>query len=93
MSLTRRGRAVVLLATMLLAFTGISVARTVSNAGTTTTHVVTHSITVRPGETLWQIAERIAPNTDPRDTIDALRDLNAIGPQGLIAGQRLLLPG
>jgi hypothetical protein len=93
MKLTRRGRAVVVLAFSLTAFLGVSVAHTVSQAGTQTSHPSTRAITVRPGETLWEIALRIAPNTDPRDTVDRLRDLNTLGPWGPTAGQRLIIPG
>lgn len=33
--------------------------------------------TVRQGDTLWQIAERVAPDRDPRDVVDAIRRLKA----------------
>ena len=29
---------------------------------------------VQPGDTLWSIAERIAPDEDPRSVVDELRD-------------------
>ena len=44
--------------------------------GTTTTaserspHVT--SVIVRPGDTLWSIARRVAPKSDPRGVVDAL---------------------
>jgi Tfp pilus assembly protein FimV len=44
--------------------------------GTTTTaserspHV--NSVIVQPGDTLWSIAHRLAPNADPRQVVDAL---------------------
>lgn len=49
-------------------------------------------VTVRPGDTLWAIAERVAPGTDPRAEVDQLRRLNGLaGPQGvqLVPGQVL----
>jgi Tfp pilus assembly protein FimV len=44
---------------------------------------------VQPGDTLWSIAERIAPDRDPRPVVDALRRANG-GPD-LQAGDRLRL--
>jgi Tfp pilus assembly protein FimV len=29
---------------------------------------------VQPGDTLWSIAQRVAPERDPRAVVDALRD-------------------
>jgi hypothetical protein len=93
MRLTRRGRIVVVAVFSVTAFFGVSAVRTASQATTQTSHPSTRAITVRPGETLWQIAVRIAPDTDPRDTVARLRDLNSLGPWGPIAGQRLIIPG
>jgi nucleoid-associated protein YgaU len=42
---------------------------------------------VQPGDTLWSIAEAIAPDSDPRPVVDALRDANG-GPT-LHPGDRL----
>ncbi len=50
------------------------------------------SVTVSPGETLWDVAERFeAPGADPRAYVDRLVALNHLsGP--VRAGQRLRLP-
>jgi hypothetical protein len=45
---------------------------------------------VRPGDTLWSIAAAIAPESDPRPVVDALRDANGGGPE-LQVGQRLVI--
>lgn len=50
-------------------------------------------VTVYSGESLWQIAQRVAPNTDPRDFIDAIMQVNALKSANVSAGQRLVLPG
>jgi len=42
---------------------------------------------VQPGDTLWTIAERIAPGDDPRPIVDELRDRN--GDSELQVGDRL----
>lgn len=49
-------------------------------------------ITVHNGETLWQIAERVAPNQDPRDTVEAIVTLNNLTQSTLQPGQRIALP-
>ena len=50
-------------------------------------------VTVYSGESMWQIAERVAPETDPRDFIDALMQANNLTSVNVNAGQRLILPG
>jgi hypothetical protein len=50
------------------------------------------SVVVKPGQTLWEIAGRYAPDgTDMRAYIDAVARLNDLGPV-LQSGQRLKLP-
>ena len=49
-------------------------------------------VVVQSGQTLWQIAQRIAPNADPRDTVDFLRTLNGLGAEPLRAGLALRIP-
>jgi LysM domain len=44
---------------------------------------------VQPGDTLWSIASEIAPDRDPREVVDALREANG-GPE-LEVGDRLTL--
>ncbi len=44
---------------------------------------------VQPGDTLWSIAEQVAPDADPRAVVDALREANG-GPM-LDVGTRLTL--
>lgn len=45
---------------------------------------------VRPGDTLWSIAEKLDPGGDPRDLVDRLAD--AAGGSTLVPGQRIELP-
>jgi nucleoid-associated protein YgaU len=52
--------------------------------------VVGETYVVRPGDTLWSIAAAVAPESDPRPIVDALRDANG-GPH-LEVGQRLSVP-
>ena len=48
------------------------------------------SYVVRSGDTLWSIAAAIAPNSDPRPVVDALRDANGGRPE-LQVGERLVV--
>jgi nucleoid-associated protein YgaU len=49
-----------------------------------------HTVVVRPGDTLWGIAHRMAPNDDPRPIVDALTTVYGPGP--LTPGETLRLP-
>jgi hypothetical protein len=47
------------------------------------------AVTVRPGDTLWSIASRIAPQRDPRLTVSALEQLNHLDTPAVLPGQVL----
>lgn len=47
------------------------------------------TVTVQPGDTLWSIAARVAPGTDPRAEVDALQRINRLGGPALVPGQVL----
>lgn len=89
--LTRRGRAAVaglvlaLAAALLLAaWSGAPSAPVRSTPSATTPWV-----TVRAGDTLWDIAARVAPRRDPRLEIASLQRLNHLGGVQLRPGQLL----
>ncbi len=50
------------------------------------------TVTVSPGESLWSIAQEVAPAADPRDVVDAIVRLNALDGATVAAGQRLSIP-
>jgi len=50
------------------------------------------TVTVSAGDSLWSIAEEVAPSADPRDVVDALTRLNALDGVGLVPGQELAIP-
>jgi Tfp pilus assembly protein FimV len=52
----------------------------------TTTYVV------QPGDTLWAIAVRSAPATDPRVVVDRIDAINGLAGRPLEPGQALLVP-
>lgn len=49
-------------------------------------------MTVVPGDTLWAIAVRIQPDTDPRAVVQALSEVNGLDSPVIQPGQRLILP-
>jgi hypothetical protein len=89
--ITRRGRLAltaavslpVLAASILLASPG---AQAGSEAGEPEVY------TVLAGESLWDIAEAIAPNEDPRAVIDQIRSANGLSGAEVFPGDRLNLP-
>lgn len=93
--LTRRGRTVLvlLLASLLLAAISIGGGRTqaagVVSEGERTT---LQTITVQPGESLWSVAQRVAPDNDPREVVAQIRRLNDLESSSLQVGQLLVLP-
>ncbi|MET0590914.1 MAG: hypothetical protein ABWZ77_07045 [Naasia sp.] len=49
-------------------------------------------VTVSAGESLWDVAERIAPTADPRDVIADIERLNGLESSGVAAGESLAVP-
>ena len=96
--LTRRGRMLrsVLLAVLVLAAVlaaavmwGPSVVAT-SGAGEP---VPVRTVTVQPGQTLWDIADDSGIGGDPRDVVREIQDLNALSDAGALqVGQQLAVP-
>jgi cbb3-type cytochrome oxidase subunit 3 len=49
-------------------------------------------VTVEKGDTLWEIALRYYPHTDPRKPVAAIKNLNNLKTSVIYAGQKLRLP-
>jgi hypothetical protein len=47
---------------------------------------------VEPGDTLWSIATRSAPDRDPREVVHLIVELNDLDTVSLVPGQRISLP-
>ena len=47
---------------------------------------------VQLGETLRDIAERSAPNSDPDAVVERIRELNRMADQHVVPGQQLIVP-
>jgi LysM domain len=97
----RRRRLIVLVAAVLVAVGAVAGVRALSSLASVpsspdpapldggSTPVAGQVYVVQPGDTLWSLAQRIAPDRDPRPVVDALRRANG-GPD-LQAGDRLRL--
>jgi Tfp pilus assembly protein FimV len=88
----RRRRLVVLVAGVVLAFSLAGAAQLVSGLASVEESPRPEPISggeyvVQPGDTLWSIAARLAPDDDPRAVVDALRAAN--GGADLQVGDRL----
>jgi LysM repeat protein len=91
--LTRRGRAVVVMAALVLVllagfFLG-SVAVGTDEAGQAP---ATEIIMVEPGQSLWSISSELTTEGDVRSTMREIERLNALDTVALSAGQKLRVP-
>ncbi len=93
--LTRRGRALLVLVLAVVLLSAFSLGRAGSQAadvaGAAGAAAPT-STTVQPGDSLWTVAERIAPAHDTREVIAQIQRLNDLDTATLQVGQLLLLP-
>lgn len=94
--LTRRGRVVVLAVLVAVLFAAFSLGRSASQAspptGLSSPAPAQNIVTVQAGESLWTMAQRVAPDNDPREVVAQIRDLNGLASAQLVPGQQLLLP-
>jgi hypothetical protein len=93
--LTRRGRMVFTTLAALPVLVGVAVFALnggQASAGNTSADVHFQTVTIQPGETLWQLAEETAPNADPRDFVQDVVSLNALDGSGVQAGEQLAIP-
>ena len=101
--LTRRGRivfttlAAIPLAAVALALAlngGIAAAEGAHAGAAAVADVTTvfDYVTIQSGQSLWQLAETIAPTSDPRDVIAEIVSLNQLPSENVQPGQRLALP-
>ena len=86
----RRRLAAALVVVALAAFVSGPVANAVglreAPAAGATTYVV------RPGDTLWSIASRLQPGTDPRFVVDRIARANDLDVGALVPGQQVTIP-
>ena len=96
--LTRRGRLVVTAAAVLIvgaiSMTLAGVAQATGHSAATAAHAregVT-KVLVRPGQTLWSLAEQYAPDADTRLVIQEILQLNSMSTDQVQPGQLLWVP-
>jgi LysM domain len=91
--LTQRGRLVVVLAVLGLAYGAMTMMSAPAASTGQVRHVRAQTVVVNPGETLWDIAKSVAPGSDPRAVVADIVDLNALADPGAIrVGQPLDIP-
>jgi hypothetical protein len=95
--LTRRGRVVVAVAAALLVtvisllVAGVAQA---TNDGPSARAARQHlvQVVVRPGQSLWSVAESADPDQDTRAVVQQIIDLNSLNGDTVFAGQQLWVP-
>jgi LysM repeat protein len=93
--LTRRGRAVLTALAAIPLIVGATVFAFNGGAAIASGEAVSASfshVTVAAGESLWEIAETVAPAADPRDVVSAIIDLNQLPSSLVVPGQSLAIP-
>lgn len=92
--LTTRGRVVVvaLLLAPLLVVLSLLFRAQVDAISDATAPRAYPTVVVQPGDTLWTIANRIAPDRDPRAVIYQIREINGLAGAEIQVGQRLAVP-
>jgi LysM repeat protein len=95
--LTRRGRVVVAVAAALLL---AALSLIIATSAQATNHPVAPraaqqnltQVTVRPGQSLWSVAENADPDADTRVVIQQIIELNGLTADVVLPGQRLWVP-
>jgi hypothetical protein len=49
-------------------------------------------VSIAPGQSLWQLAEQVAPNADPREVVADILALNQLRSADVQPGQELAIP-
>lgn len=93
--LTRRGRvALGVVSTLFLLLVVLFSGRLSADAGISMSDQgrATGVVVVQAGESLWQIAQAIAPQADPREIVTLIRELNGLGEAAVVPGQSIVVP-
>jgi hypothetical protein len=93
--LTRRGRVVfTVIASVPLVIGALFMAVNAGEAAASAPGAHAHFsyVTVHDGQSLWSIAEQLAPSADPRDVIASIVSLNQLQGGTVVPGERLAIP-
>jgi len=89
--LTRRGRLAILLLAA-VALIALAPWRAIASAPAGAVPEGWSTVTVAPGDTLWEYAEAAAPGADPRPLVAQIRSVNDLPTSTLQPGQPLAVP-
>jgi len=94
--LTRRGRVVVAVAAALLvtviSLLAAGVAQATNHGSPRPARQNLVQVVVRPGQSLWSVAESADPDQDTRAVVQQIVDLNSLNGDTVFAGQQLWVP-
>jgi hypothetical protein len=91
--MTRRGRAVLLgLVATPLVLVALAFGINAGGATATSSSTPLAKVTVVDGESLWNVAQQIAPKADPRDVIADIESVNRMNSASIYPGEQLLIP-
>jgi hypothetical protein len=98
--LTRRGQLTLVALIAVLAFVAILAGQAALGlfqaqagpVGSSTSSDAARTWVVQPGQTLWSIAERVDPNTDPRETVARIVSMNDLPSSAVAVGQQIFVP-
>ena len=88
--LTRRGRVIAVVLVLAAVYAAFGLGR--ASAGSEAVPQHAHAVTVQPGDSLWSIAVRTMPKSDPRDAVAQLKSLNHLSSSSVVVGEQLQLP-
>ncbi len=91
--MTARGRAVLLtLVAAPLVVAALALGLNAGAATGTSSSTPLKTVTIVGGETLWGLAEQIAPKADPRDVIANIMSVNQLATADIQPGEKLEIP-
>lgn len=90
--LTRRGRLVVFMAALLGVLALAVVGSQIASAGEHPGVIRTHTVLVKPGDSLWNVAARVSGDGDVTAMEDQIMKLNGLSSDSVQAGQVLRIP-
>ena len=90
--LTRRGRLVAFAASVAALVAMVVGAGQVAGASGDAESPQASVVVVQAGETLWGIAQEVAPGSDPRGVVQQIRQMNDLGTAPIVPGQAIVVP-
>ena len=94
--LNRRGKLARTLVVLSLAIVAASVAGGQAGADTSKSTVAAAdsfiTVTVAPGDTVWSLASRVAPQGQAGALVSAIIEINSLGSGDVVVGQKIRIP-